>query len=139
MSYKDQTTLFWQRVAEKRYSCSYIPDAGEKNEKTKKKKGKKKRKKEKKRKKKGEETYLLNGAPLESFEPEVRRAPLTPLPRPWEGASAQLRRGATTVHRVRLRLGAPFTTMNKTHFKSFRNITFPMVWLRRSIFLLRRN
>ena len=36
------------------------------------KKGKKKRKK-KKREKKGKETYLLEGVPLESFEPEVRR------------------------------------------------------------------
>ena len=75
------------------------------------KKGKKKRKKRKKREKKGKETYLLEGAPLESFELEVRRAPLMPLLGPWEGASPRLRRGATTAHRVRLCLGPPFTTM----------------------------
>ena len=66
-----QTMSFWQWIIEKRNPCSYIPDAGEKNEKKKKKRKKKKKKREKKGK--GKETYLLEGAPLESFEPEARQ------------------------------------------------------------------
>ena len=89
----------------KRKPYSYIPNAGKKNEKT------KKKKKKKNREKKGKETHLLKGVPLESFELKVRRVPLTPLLRPREGESPQLRRGVATVHRVRLRLGTPFTTM----------------------------
>ena len=71
----------------------------------------KKKKKKKNREKKGKETHLLKGVPLGSFELEVRRVPLTPLIRPREGASPQLRRGVATVHCVRLHLGTPFTTM----------------------------
>ena len=33
LSYRDQTTSFWPRVAEKKNPCSYIPDVGQKNEK----------------------------------------------------------------------------------------------------------
>ena len=52
------------------YSC--IPNGDEKNEKM---KNNRKKKNKKKRKKKGKETYLLKleGAPWESFEPELRR------------------------------------------------------------------
>ena len=100
-------------VAEKRNPRSCIPNTDEKkNEKTKKKKkkGKKKRRKKKKKKKKGKERNLLEGAPLESFELEVRHTPLTPLLHLREGASPQLRRGAATKHHVRT-LRSPFITM----------------------------
>ena len=69
--------------------CSYNPNANEKNLK----------KKEKKRKK-GKETYVLESVPLESFEPEVRRASLTSLLHPREGVSPRLRRGIMIAHQA---------------------------------------
>ena len=53
---------------------------------------------------------MLEGVPLESFEPEVRCAPLMPLLCPREGASPRLRRGVVTAHLVRSHLGALMNT-----------------------------
>ena len=48
---------------------------------------------------------------MESFSPQGRRAPEPFSVRLREGASPHLRRGAMAALRLRLSLGAPFTTM----------------------------
>ena len=53
---------------------------------------------------------------MESFSPQGRRAPLPFSMRLREGASPWPRRGAMATLRLRLRLGAPFTTMVSTLF-----------------------
>ena len=97
-------TLFWPELQKPGNPVPATPTPPRKPKKKKKKKRKRKRRKRKK-------TYLLEGAPVESFAPQERRTPWMPSLSLREGASPQLRRGAMTAPRVCVRLGAPFTTM----------------------------